>query len=240
MNSFFILLSIAFLSLATWQYVEAREARVIEEVSAIEIPQFEARPQVVILPVPFIRQTPDGDWSYPWNNACEEAVIMMAERFYQGDTRETISGTETRELLPPLFKIQEKIWGSNKDSNAERTLRIIKEFDGAFDATIKTNPTLEELKAELKAGHPIISLHYGIGLDNPEHIYVKNGSGYHMILLVGYDDDTREFLANDPEGPSGRNWRYSYDTIMETLGDYNHQTYKVEDTPTVLFTQPRD
>ena len=37
------------------------------------------------LEVPFTSQSPDGNWSEPWQNACEETSILMVDNFYQDE-----------------------------------------------------------------------------------------------------------------------------------------------------------
>ena len=42
-------------------------------------------PEAVSLEVPFTAQAPDGDWSMPYQEACEEAVIIMAKAYLDGE-----------------------------------------------------------------------------------------------------------------------------------------------------------
>jgi len=35
--------------------------------------------------VPFTSQAPEGNWQEPWQNACEEASIVMIQNFYKDE-----------------------------------------------------------------------------------------------------------------------------------------------------------
>lgn len=192
---------------------------------------------VINLPVPHIWEIPDGVWVRPWNNACEEASLMMVEEFYLGRKEENVSGKEIKAKLTPLFAWQDRVFGSNADSDSKRTARIINEYS-SFEAIIKQNPTLEEIKAELDAGHPVISFHYAKGM-NPDHRFRAGGSYYHVMVITGYDDATQEFMLNDSEFQNGLDYRYGYATIMDTLHDFDHTRRKADGPPVVIFTRAK-
>src|SRR3989338_7271967 len=42
-------------------------------------------PKAAKVEVPFTSQAPNGDWSEPWQNACEETSIYMVSSFYADD-----------------------------------------------------------------------------------------------------------------------------------------------------------
>lgn len=192
------------------------------------------------LNVPFTPQVPDGNWSPPWNNACEESSVIMVERYYLGDQRQRIPPAEAKALMRPLFRWEDRVFGGNADTNAERTARLINEYT-SFEATIVRNPSPEAIEAELNADRPVITLNYGIALNNPRHRFRRGGSGYHMMVLTGYDHARNQFAVNDPELSEGLDYPYSYDKILSTLGDFDHRTKKVNrELPTVIFTKPKE
>ncbi|MDO8509938.1 MAG: C39 family peptidase [bacterium] len=184
----------------------------------------------VNLSVPFVPEAPGTKWIEPWYNGCEEATIVMVEQFYLG--KQKLTNSESQKLMLKLFAYQNK-HGYRVDLDAVETEEIINNFT-SFRATIKRNPTIEEIKAELHAGYPVIAL-----LDG-EILYNKlYGNGYHLIVIKGYDDDKQTFITND-DGNSkvGHNKLYSYATIKKALRDFNHETKKVDQPPTVIFTRP--
>jgi len=198
-----------------------------------------AQADFATLSIPYTSEIPDGKWVAPWNNACEEASIVMVEQYYLGNKNKTINRTTAKNLMWPLFKYEDKKIKTNADTDAKFTKLLIDEYT-TFDATIKDNPTLEDIKEEISAGHPVITLHYGFGLKNPLIPFRRTGSSYHVMVLKGYDDAKKEFIVNDPGNhTSGLDYRYKYDIIMGTLHDFNYKTKKVDGPARVLFTQPK-
>lgn len=202
--------------------------------SALFISPALAETESVNLPVPFVSEIPDGVWVNPWSNACEEASIVMINSYYKGI--KSITKNESKKLMIPIFNYENSVYGSNADSNSERTAKIVSTLSD-FGTSIVRNPTVEQIKNELRAGRPVISLHHGQMLANPDHRWRRGGSYYHMMVIVGFDENTDEFLVNDTaDHDSGLDYRYKYDIIMSTLHDFNHTTHKANGEPTVLFT----
>lgn len=193
--------------------------------------------EVVKLVVPFTSEIPLGSWVKPWNNACEEASMIMVESFYFGN--ESMSKSIAAKYMKPLFSIQDKIFGNNADTDAARTAKLLNEYL-SVNATVKDNPTLEEIKDQLRLGKPVISFHYAKDIKNPNYHWRAGGSYYHVIVLIGFDDNTKEFITHDSgDDIKGANHRYSYDLIMKTLHDFNHKTNKATGPARVLFTDSR-
>jgi hypothetical protein len=170
----------------------------------------------VNLAVPHIWEIPDGLWVKPWNGACEEASIAMIDQYYLGQNKLIFGRIESKRLMQPLFGIEDKIFGYNSDTNAEENARLINYYT-SFSAKIIQNPTLEEIINELKSGRPVISMHYGYALNNPRHSFRQGGSSYHVMVINGFDDQNKQFLVNDSELKDGLDFRYNYDTILESL-----------------------
>lgn len=189
----------------------------------------------VVLNVPFTSETPQGSWQRPWNNACEEASITMVEAWYQ-ETKE-LSPIDARNRMQQLFAWEDRHFGGNANTDAQQTQELI-HATTLFTARIVRNPTLENIKNELRAGRPVISLHYGYTLHNPLHRWARNGSYYHMMVITGFDDETQEFIINDTALAEGLDYRYSYVTILTSLHDYDGLHKKADGPPTVLFTAP--
>lgn len=193
--------------------------------------------QVVNLAVPQIWEIPDGVWVKPWNGACEESSITMVDAFYNHTYTGIIPTSTAKKLMAPLFPIEDKMFGSNSDTDAARTAKLIN-TSLSYTAAIKQNPTLAQIKQELQNGYPVISMHYGYDLDNPRHRFRQGGSSYHVMVITGYDDNKKIFYVNDPELPDGLDFSYKYDTILTTLHDFNYTDKKADGPPVVLFTRP--
>ncbi|HNU96006.1 MAG TPA: C39 family peptidase [Candidatus Magasanikbacteria bacterium] len=192
--------------------------------------------EIINLEVPFISEAPEKIWSGPWLNGCEEASIAMVDNFYIGKNK--VTPKDAAILMNKLFAWQNKIYKSNANSNATRTVEMILKNNLSFKTRIVRDPTLEQIKNELRANRPVISLHYGLDLKNPDLIFRRDGSAYHMVVIKGFDDNTNEFIVHDNGShKNGVDFRYKYDILMSSLRDYNHKTDKTEKPGTVIFTK---
>lgn len=195
---------------------------------------------LVNLPVPYLSQMPDGLFVLPWSKACEEASITMIAEFYAKNKVKSLPIAMGKESMTKLMNWEDEEFGYNDDTDASSTARIINEAS-SFAAVVKRNPTLEEIKDEVRNNRPVISFHYGPGLKNPYLYFKADGANYHVIILKGFDDEKQEFIAHDAGTYqySGADYRYSYDMIMNSLHDYDLAIKKAKDgIPTVLFTRP--
>ena len=195
---------------------------------------------LVNLPVPFTPEAPDGLMVKPWNNACEEASLIMLDEYYSGNKNSTIPKTKAKKLMLDYIAIENKIFGYNGNTDAKEIVGLANKYSKYFEARAVTNPTLEQIKAELGAGRPVIALVYGFELNNPRIIFSRNGSYYHTFVIKGFDDATKEFIVNDNgDLKQGLDLRYKYDTILGALRNYDHKTQKTVKPATVLFTSQR-
>jgi hypothetical protein len=195
---------------------------------------------LINLPVPYIPEAPDGLMVKPWNNSCEEASTAMIDEYYSGNRDRGVTKAKAKKLILNYIDIENKLFGYNGNTNAAEMTKVINEYSKYFEAKIKTDPTLEEIKNELKAGRPVIALLYGKNLQNSRIQFSRNGSYYHTFVIKGFDDAVEEFIVNDNgDIKKGLDLRYSYDTILGALRDYNHKLAKTVNPPTALFTNQR-
>ncbi len=193
----------------------------------------------VNLDVPYINEAPDDNWTGPWKNACEEASMAMIEKYYFG--KSTVAVNEAKVFMTMLFTKQNNIWGSNADSDAKRTAQLINDYT-IYNAKIIGNPTVEDIKKEIQQKRPIIALHYGFDLNNKDIPFVPlpRGTSYHMTVVVGYDDATKEFIVNDTgDRKLGKNHRYDYGTYINSLHDFDFKVHKANGPARVIFTYPK-
>ena len=195
-------------------------------------------PQSMVLPVPFVYEAPRGNFSGPWKNGCEEAAIVMVDAYYKGERVVPVEVAEQR--MRVLFEAQDKKWGSNANSDAARTAELIRGL-ALFEARVVEAPTLEQIRAEIIGGRPVISLHRGFELGNSNIRFLATGSSYHMVVVVGYDDNTGEFIVQDTgDAQAGENRRYTYAVLLNSVHDYNYKTAKADGPARVIFTKPNE
>ena len=180
--------------------------------------------------IPFTTQAPFGSWAQPWQDFCEEATIVMVDSFYTG--RQLDKYTARDELLK-IDRIKQNHLGSSLDEDAEKMTNLVNNFLSWEIKTVE-NPTLKQIKTEIDANRPIIFLVHGKYLYNP---YFRNGGpDYHTVLVSGYDDETQEFITQEPGTRYGNNFRYKYDTLLNALHDYLPELKTKEGKKIALFT----
>lgn len=206
---------------------------------AINAPAQQILSGKVVLGVPYISEAPDGNWTGPWKNACEEASIAMVQNYYLGKTRVPIA--DQKSFMQSLFDAEDKIWGSNVNTDVTRTLQLIEDYSMA-NGKIVEEPTIEQIKAELDAKRPVIVPLYGFDLHNPNIPFVPlpRGTSYHMIVIIGYDDSTQEFITNDDgDTKAGAAHPYAYDVLMNAIHDYSFTTKHADGPARAIFTFPK-
>ena len=202
--------------------------------------KIQAAEEMVNLSVPYVPEAPDGLMVKPWNNSCEEASTAMLDEYYYGNRDKGVTKAKAKKTILYYIDIENRLFGYNGNTNAAEMTKVINGYSKYFEARIKTDPTLEEIKDELKSNRPVIALLYGKNLNNPRILFARSGSYYHTFVIKGFDDTTEEFIVNDNgDLKYGLDLRYSYDTILGALRDYNHRTQKTVKPATVLFTSQR-
>ncbi|MFA5187839.1 MAG: C39 family peptidase [Patescibacteria group bacterium] len=194
----------------------------------------------VILAVPYINESPDGNWTGYWKNACEEASIAMVENFYLG--KQTVSTKDAMDFMNNLFTIENKIFGSNTNTDAKQTVQLINDYS-SYKAVIKEAPTVEDIKSELQQNRPVIVPLYGFDLHNKNIPFVPapRGTSYHMIVIIGYDDTTKEFITNDDgDNKQGASHHYGYDLLMNAIHDWSYVTKQADGPAKAIFTYPKN
>jgi hypothetical protein len=190
--------------------------------------------KATVLTVPYVSEAPEGIWKQPWANSCEEASVMMVDEFYRG--KKSVSVSEAKAYLLNLIAKEEARYESSRNADAMQIADMSIRF-ADFNAEVKDNPTIDEIKAEIKAGRPVISLHRGFDLKNPNIEFSPTLSSYHTIVVIGFDDARKVFITNDPgDEKAGASHEYGYDLFMNSLHDYNAADNKADGTPTVIFT----
>ncbi len=171
-------------------------------------------PKRVLLDVPFTSQAPYANWKEPYQDACEEAAVVMAAAWSrQRPLTKKIANTMIRNLVAYQIKTS----GDYKDTNAEQTAKLARDFY-KLNTRVQYDVTHKEIRAELARGNIVIAPMAGRLLKNP--YYTPPGPIYHMLTFIGYDDTTKELIANDAGTRRGKQYRYAYTTIDNALHDW--------------------
>jgi hypothetical protein len=147
-------------------------------------------PSELNLAAPFYSQAPHGDWSFPWQEACEEASLLLAANVY-GKHNWTLDEFNT-EILN-MVEWQEGKFGTYLDTTVAQTAVIANEYL-KLETITHENPTYEDVRKILNKGHFILMFFSGKELGNP---YFSNGGPvYHVLLVKGYKG-TNTVITND-------------------------------------------
>ncbi len=189
----------------------------------------------MMLYVPYISEAPEGIWKQPWSNACEEATIMMVDEYYKGSR--SVSIADAKKYLQNMFDEEESRYGSSRNADSAQIMDMLPRLT-SFKSSLKLNPSMEDIKNEIRAGHPVITLHRGFDLANPNIEFSPTLSSYHTLVVIGFDDFKRVFITHDPgDEKVGANHEYGYNLFMNSLHDYNVADNKADGEPTAIFTQ---
>lgn len=176
--------------------------------------------KTVRLAVPFTPQAPDADWTEPWKEGCEEAALLMIEAFHRGDKAAVLPAAATKKAIADMVTWQHKRFGGHLDLGVDDMAAMAKEYLGYKTARVvrpvSIERGLEEIRQELRAGHPVILPAAGQLLANP--YFKQPGPVYHVFVITGYDGD--DFIANENGTRRGRDYRYSATILRQAWHDY--------------------
>lgn len=173
------------------------------------------RPAEVNLAVPFMLQAPKQNWDMPYQEACEEASLLMVRAFLQGRSTD-FSADEADRLLLDLVAYE-----TNQNDPPDVTLKRIGEIAEArygFRPVLKPITSIEQIKNAVANGYPVITPASGKALKNPN--FRNGGPPYHMLVVKGYLRDGR-LVTNDPGTRKGKDYVYEPTLFFGAIHDWN-------------------
>ena len=180
---------------------------------------------------PFVPQAPFSVWDELHEEACEEASIITANGFLSNITE--ISKETAEKEIQALVDWQMKKYGKHKDLNVKEIQDMAFSFYGD-KLEIIDEITEETFKKTLAGKNMIIIPVAGREIGNPN--FTPPGPLYHVLVIIGYDESTQEFITNDPGTRKGKGFRYSYQTLLENIHDFPGEKEKIlEGKPRALI-----
>lgn len=168
----------------------------------------------VNLDVPYTSQAPERIWDQPWQDACEEASVLMLDAYYRGYGLSTLSAKD--ELQKMVDWQTARGWGGSIDI-AKIKIILQEYYKITRPIRIITNPTVLDIKQAIAAGHPVLAVADGRAL--PNSYYSNGGPPYHALIIRGYTAD--KFITNDPGVNRGKNFVFPVQAVMNSLHDWN-------------------
>lgn len=171
-------------------------------------------PSELNLEVPFTSQAPHANWDHTHEEACEEAAILIASRYYRGQGFENADDAE--QALQEIIAWEKENLGFFESTTAQETARVAREMLGLNTQVIE-NPTVEGIKKYIFENKLVLVPAAGRELGNP--FFTAPGPLYHMLVVKGYTQT--QFITNDPGTRRGENYPYEFETILNANHDWN-------------------
>ncbi len=184
--------------------------------TSVSIPVALEIPDSINLAVPFVPQAPEKNWDQPWQDACEEAAILMMDAYEQD---RSMSIDSAKHDILAMVKWEEDLgWG--RSIEIKKIQKIFAEYLTGYTSSnlhIIKNPTVDQIKQYIASGHPVLVVANGKTLPNPH--FQNGGPPYHALVIRGYTKDS--FITNDPGTQFGQNYKYKYQDLMNAIHDWN-------------------
>lgn len=171
-------------------------------------------PSSINLDIPFGSQAPFSNWDLPYQEACEEAAVIMAHYYYEG---KKLTPKIMDEEILKLVDWQNKTFGYYEDTTAEEIARTLREYFGHKNVEVRYEFTMEDIKNEVAQGHPVIVPAAGRLLPNPN--FKQPGPLYHALVIKGFTKN--KIITNDPGTRKGHNFLYAPEALMNAIHDWN-------------------
>ncbi len=170
-------------------------------------------PTELNLAMTFYPQAPFGDWGMPWQEACEEAsILLVSDAYYHHNwTRE-----QFRDQILALVDWENKIFGDYKNTNAKQIAQMLHD-DLGLKSVIHSNPTFEDVQKILAQGHLIVMPFAGRLIGNP--FYTNGGPDYHVMVIKGYKTG-QKVITEDVGTSHGEDYVYPWATLQNANHDY--------------------
>jgi len=177
-----------------------------------------AQPDQLLLNVPFTAQAPLGEWrDARQQDGCEEAAVAMAMAWVGGE--KNISKKDWRLRILILSGFENRKYGEYRDvALRDMVAWLFNDYFNYRQAEVKAVEKAGDILGELEKGKVVLTPMDGRALKNPNFTGV--GPERHMILIKGYDYQTKEFITNDPGTRNGENYRYSEKIILGAIRNY--------------------
>ena len=176
----------------------------------------ESLPPKIDCAVPFTSQAPYGNWKEPYQEACEEAALIMAQYYWLG--RPLNREIANREILQ-MVAFQRKQLGGHFDLPAAQIAKLGKDYFHNDQLRVVYDIKIKDIQDELAKGNLVIVPCAGRLLRNPN--FTPPGPVYHNLVIRGYDDLKKVFITNDPGTRKGEGYRYPYLVLYNAIHDWN-------------------
>lgn len=183
----------------------------IEEGTAIDVSEKDL-PAELNLKAVFYAQAPFANWDLPWQEACEEASVLLVANEYFGHNW---SREQFNDEILKLVEWQKDRFGDYIHTSVDQTAEILEDYL-RLETVIYENPSFEDVQKVINDGHFIIMTFAGKQLYNPN--FKNGGPVYHAVLVKGYKEG--KLITHDVGTKNGENYVYTWVVALNALHDY--------------------
>lgn len=163
--------------------------------------------------VPFTTQAPTANWDQTHEEACEEAAVLMAIRYFQ--KKSIIDSADAETGLQEIISWENKTFGYFEDTTAKETSQILTDLFRLKAEVVAWD--FDGAKKAVSQGKLILLPTAGRKLKNPH--FKQPGPIYHMLLVRGYNKNN-QLIVNDAGTKFGEGYLYSKKILDDAVHDW--------------------
>lgn len=185
-------------------------------------------PGSVRLTMPFASQAPTGNWDPPYDEACEEASLIIVHHYLESTPLDaSIMDRDIHAMVAHEASV-----GLPIDIDMFQLADVAEDLYG-YETTVLegADVSIERIEQELARGTPVIVPLAGQDIGNP--YYSGDGPPYHVLVIVGYD--ARNFITHDVGTKRGEHYVYRKEVIMDAIHDWNGSVDTIRSGPRRLL-----
>jgi hypothetical protein len=195
---------------------KAKTTRPVPDTTFVPTVPDTVKSDYALLNVPFTSQAPTGNWADPrQEDGCEEASILMAWLWTQN---KTITPADAEQAIIDISDYETAHYGNYYDLDAQDTAKLMQDYYHYQKVSTKIDPTIDEIKNELRQGRLVLVPANGQKLGNPH--YKQPGPLTHMLVIKGFDDAKSQFITNDSGTQYGKSYVYNYQVLFNAMVNY--------------------
>jgi hypothetical protein len=168
------------------------------------------------LSISFVSQAPFKIWDAFHEDACEEAAMLMVNRYFASIGAGTLQAQDDELHAIVNWETKEHAYGLS--ITAEEAATVMRGYYGYKTIELKVNPTIDDMRGYLNRKLPIIVPADGKELENPN--FKDGGPVYHFLVVKGYTADGK-WITNDPGTRLGADFTYRMQNVMDSMHDWN-------------------
>ncbi len=169
--------------------------------------------------VPFTSQAPLANWKQiSAQESCEEASALMVSLWASGTDSAVLLPERAENQLESIRQYEKTTFGSFADLSSEDMRRLLMGYFVLKHVDVREVVSKQDILSMLQDDAVVLVPVDGRELHNPS--YFAGGPERHMLVVIGVDSVTGQFITNDPGTIHGNSYRYDQDVLFEAIRGY--------------------